>query len=178
LLSPPGCRKARQWRAFAIPTSSCASSDRRLRGALAFAVGQRGPADFDTPAVALLDQLQAIRVGGQGVGLVADLHFASQRFVELGHRYLLLRIQARWRAMLAAGCLRGVKAVNEALSPRRASQAASVSAATGRSVATPWPLSARYCSHLPRKVFIRMRWPTTSAGGGYMPITSCQRRPT
>ena len=51
------------------------------------------------------------------------------------------------------------------------------SSSTGRSVATPWPLSARYCSHLPRKVFIRIRWSRTSAGGGYMPITSCHRRP-
>src|SRR3546814_17412357 len=101
---------------------------RRLRCARAFTAGQRGPADFDALAMALLDQLQAVGVNGQGVGLVADLHFASQRFVELGHRCLLLRLQARWEAMLAAGCLRGVKAVNESLSPGSASQAATVSA--------------------------------------------------
>src|SRR3546814_10046078 len=59
---------------------------RRLRSDLAFAAGQRGPADFDTLAMPLLDQLKAVRVDGEGVGLVADLHFASQRFVELGHR--------------------------------------------------------------------------------------------
>ena len=62
--------------------------------------------------------------------------------------------------------------------PGHSTGARSTRAATCRSVATPCPPSARYCSHLPRKVFIRMRWSSTSAAGGYIPITSCQRRPT
>src|SRR3546814_9074463 len=101
---------------------------RRLRCALAFTAGQLGPADFDALAMALLDQLQAVGVNGQGVGLVAELHFASQRFVELGTRCLLLSIKARWEAMLAAGCLRGVRAVKAALILGRTSRAAPVSA--------------------------------------------------
>src|SRR5690606_8614013 len=59
---------------------------------------------------------------------------------------------------------------------RQAADRSDVSA-SARKVATPCPCSARYCSHLPRKVFIRSRWSRMRAGGGYMPITSCQRRP-
>src|SRR5690606_751307 len=116
---------------------------RRLAAALALSVGQRNPADFDALAVALLDQLQAVGIDGEGVGLVANLNFASQRLVELGHRCLLMRIQARRPTMLAAACLRRVKAVNEALSVPRRDQATPAPASTRRNVATPWPRSAR-----------------------------------
>src|SRR3546814_1889764 len=101
--------KARTWRACRNHDKLLRCLHRRLRSALAFAAGQRGPADFDTLAMPLLDQLQAVRVDGEGVGLVADLHFASQRFVELRSEEHTSKLQSIMRISYAVFCLKQKK---------------------------------------------------------------------
>src|SRR5690606_21734571 len=82
----------------------------RSASAAAFARGDLGPVDLDALAVSLLDQLQPGRVDGEGIGLVADLHFALEWLVELRRHGFTLCCRGNCLPKIAPAAPRGMKA--------------------------------------------------------------------